>query len=293
MSRFKDLTVSRTHGCQQERILQLSPRAVVLIVALIFCGLTLTAFSAVYYYRMMVRTAHLASLESKVDTLRRSNEAFRIAARQLGDQIASLQMTTEKLRVLSGLDVDSMGGVGGPSATDPVLDLDEGSLLKHFRRLDRKRISLQAELQQLQDYYTTRRILMASMPSVEPVRGYLSDHFGYRADPFNGKRDFHPGIDISAPRGTKVLATADGIVGFSGRQASYGKLVTVDHKFGLSTRYGHLNRILVEVGQPVKKGDIIGYVGSTGRATGAHLHYEVRLNSRPLNPLRFFQSQAD
>ena len=96
--------------------------------------------------------------------------------------------------------------------------------------------------------------------------GCPSGGFGYRIDPFSGERDFHPGIDISAPRGNKVSATADGVVINAGQKFSYGNLVTLEHKFGISTRYGHLDRYSVEVGQKVKKGDIIGYVGSTGRA---------------------------
>jgi murein DD-endopeptidase MepM/ murein hydrolase activator NlpD len=230
------------------------------------------------------------ALEQRVDQLNKQDQELRLAARQLGDQIAALQVTAQKLKIISGFDEDSLGGVGGPSnRVNPVLSLSPRDFYRHFRSLDRKRITLQSDLRQLQDYYTTREILMAATPSIMPVRGYPSDRFGRRADPFSGESDFHPGIDISAPRGTKVMASADGLVVYAGRRLNYGKMVSLEHKFGISTRYGHLDRYTVKAGQRVKKGDIIGYVGATGRATGAHLHYEVRLRNQPLNPLRFFQ----
>jgi murein DD-endopeptidase MepM/ murein hydrolase activator NlpD len=213
---------------------------------------------------------------------------MKLAAKQLTDQIASLQVTAQKLRIVSGFDPDSLGGVGGPTVKgNPVLSLSQKDLSNHFRTLDFKRITLETELRQLQDYYTTKEILTAATPSIMPARGYPSDRFGKRDDPFTGLSDFHPGIDISAPKGTKVLATADGLVVFAGRRLGYGQLVNVEHKFGISTRYGHLQEYTVKAGQRVKKGDIIGYVGATGRATGAHLHYEVRLRNQPLNPMRF------
>ena len=246
--------------------------------------------STLHYYYMWKQTADHMALEMKAYQLDKENETFRLAARQLNEKISSLEVTSKKLQILSGLDQESLGGVGGPSTFDsPLLSLDSENLFEHFTSMERKSISLEGNLIQLQDLYNTRSILLAATPAIMPVSGYPSGRFGYRIDPFNGKRDFHPGIDISAPRGNKVIAAADGVVTTAGRKYSYGKLVTLEHKFGISTRYGHLDRYTVERGQKVKRGDILGYVGSTGRATGPHLHYEVRLNGRPLNPLRFFR----
>jgi len=254
------------------------------------CLLTGFIFAGVHYYRMWEQTLDYARLKLEVDRLQREEEETKVAAKQLGDRISELQVTAQKLRIASGFDPDSLGGSGGPaSKADPVLSLSSGDLSRHFRTLDRKRITLQTELRQLQDYYTTREILLASTPSIMPVRGYPSDRFGKRVDPITGEDDYHPGIDISAPRGSKVVATADGLVVFAGRRHDYGNLVTIEHKFGVSTRYGHLQNFVVKPGQRVKRGDIIGYVGSTGRTTGPHLHYEVRLRNQALNPLRFLQ----
>ncbi len=120
-----------------------------------------------------------------------------------------------------------------------------------------------------------------------PTRGWTSSRFGYRASPFTGKREFHKGIDISARMGSPVVATADGMVAFSGLDRGYGRTIVLKHGYGLKTRYAHLKRILVKKGQFVKRGEIIGLVGNSGRSTGSHLHYEVHLNGVPVNPMKY------
>ena len=291
MKKREDLTVIVAHSAYlSARRYKVSGNflASLRIAGVIVCASFL--LSTLHYYYMWKQTADHVELKASAYQLDKENEAFRLAARQLNDKISSLEVTSKKLQVLSGLDQESLGGVGGPSSFDnPLLSLDSQNLFEHFSSMETKSISLEGTLIQLQDLYNTRSILLAATPAIMPVAGYPSGRFGYRIDPFNGKRDFHPGIDISAPRGNKVIAAADGIVTTAGRKFSYGKLVTLEHKFGISTRYGHLDRYSVEKGQKVKRGDIIGYVGSTGRSTGPHLHYEVRLNDRPLNPLRFFR----
>jgi murein DD-endopeptidase MepM/ murein hydrolase activator NlpD len=258
----------------------------IIVVSVLICSVTL---SGLHYFHMWGKSQDYDNLKSEVTQLRKQNESFRLTAKQLTDRLSFVEISAQKLRLLSGLD-EGLGGLGGPSSgNDAVLDLDEKSLFNHFKSLDRRSTNLQMELLKLQEYYKDRGILLAATPSVMPVHGYPNDRFGYRKDPFNGKRDFHPGVDISAPVGNKVVATADGIVRLAGRQVGYGKIVTVQHKFGISTRYGHLKRIAVGRNQEVKKGDVIGYVGSTGRTTGPHVHYEVRLNGRPLDPSRFFR----
>ncbi|MGQ0732993.1 MAG: M23 family metallopeptidase, partial [Acidobacteriota bacterium] len=130
-----------------------------------------------------------------------------------------------------------------------------------------------------------RNALAAATPSIWPAHGWLSSRVGNRQDPIDGGKDFHQGLDISADRGSPVYATADGTVKQAAREGGYGNLVIVDHGYGLETRYGHLAKYLVKAGDVVARGDVIGQVGSTGRSTGAHLHYEVRVNGRLLNPL--------
>jgi murein DD-endopeptidase MepM/ murein hydrolase activator NlpD len=131
-----------------------------------------------------------------------------------------------------------------------------------------------------------RQALAAATPSIWPVIGWLSSPYGNRRDPFTGGADFHPGLDISADYGEPVHATADGVVSTAGQSGNYGNLIELDHGFGIVTRYGHLSRLGVRAGDTVHRGDVIGYVGSTGRSTSAHLHYEILLNGKLTNPMR-------
>jgi murein DD-endopeptidase MepM/ murein hydrolase activator NlpD len=286
-----DLTVIVARFADGPARKYLIPRKLALI-SLVVLILILSSFvlSGLHYYHMWKKTAQHDQLVAEVNQLQRENEIFRLSANQLNAKISALEVTSKKLTILSGLEKDGFGGVGGPTDSgNPVMRLSSKDLLKHFTTLERKTVSVRTELSRLQEYYTTRSALLAATPAIMPVRGYPSGPFGYRDDPFTGNREFHPGIDISAPYGKEVVAPADGLTVFAGRRFGYGKLVVLEHKFGISTRYGHLDRIVVKNGQKLKKGETIGYVGSTGRATGPHLHYEVRLNDQPLNPVRFFR----
>ena len=131
--------------------------------------------------------------------------------------------------------------------------------------------------------------VLSKVPIGKPCQGYISSHFGRRKDPFTGKPAFHTGIDIVGYPGTPVKATADGKVIYAGNHSGYGKVVVIRHGFGYSTLYGHLKKIEVRAGQKVKRGQIIGYLGNTGRSTGPHLHYEVRRYGRYLNPSRYIR----
>lgn len=289
-ARFTFIVASSSEGTARKFVFP--RRTVGLVAGAVAVFLIAVLLSSLHYYSMWNRTRDYGAMQSEVDQLRRQNEAFRNTARQLTERMSAIEVAAQKLRIASGLDDPGLGGVGGPSpVADPVLSLDGESLQKHFKSLDRKSITLQGEVRKLHEFYKDRSILLAATPSMMPVRGYPSDRYGMRSDPFTGTREFHAGIDISAPKGNKVVATADGIVHSAGRQLGYGNLVVVNHRFGITTRYGHLAKAAVKKGQRVKKGDVIGYVGATGRATGPHVHYEVRLNGRPYNPLRFMDER--
>ena len=131
-----------------------------------------------------------------------------------------------------------------------------------------------------------RRSLADATPSIWPVAGWLTSAFGNRRDPFTGGSDFHPGLDISANYGEPVLAPATGTVAGCGRNGNYGNLVVIDHGYGIVTKYGHLSRFAVMNGQQVNRGDVIGFVGSTGRSTSPHLHYEIWVNGKLTNPMQ-------
>jgi murein DD-endopeptidase MepM/ murein hydrolase activator NlpD len=128
-----------------------------------------------------------------------------------------------------------------------------------------------------------------SAPNLWPVEGQVTGSFGERIDPFNGEGAFHSGVDIGSSYGAQIIAPADGVVTLSEIMGGYGKALIIDHGNGISTRYGHLSGYAVTAGQSVHRGDVIGYVGESGRSTGPHLHYEVRINDTPVNPYKYLR----
>ncbi len=140
---------------------------------------------------------------------------------------------------------------------------------------------------ELWDFLDERESLLSATPSIKPVKGWFTSRFGYRLSPWTGRPVMHNGIDIAASPGTPIFAPADGVVSFAGYDAGYGKLVSIDHGYGVVTRFGHNSQIFVKVGQKVTRRDIIAGVGTTGRSTGPHLHYEVRVNNVPVDPMNY------
>jgi len=132
-----------------------------------------------------------------------------------------------------------------------------------------------------------KRNLLASTPSIKPVNGWITSKFGYRKSPFTGQKEFHSGLDIANKIGTKLIATANGKISYAAKKMYIGNLIIIDHGFGRVTKYGHLQKLLVKRGQKVKRGDVIGLMGNSGRSTGPHVHYEVRINGAPVNPLKY------
>jgi murein DD-endopeptidase MepM/ murein hydrolase activator NlpD len=145
----------------------------------------------------------------------------------------------------------------------------------------------EASLQMLIEYFEDKRSLYASTPSVWPVRGWVTSPFGNRTSPFSGILKFHEGMDIAAQTGTPVVSPADGVIIKAGFSTGYGNMVEISHGYGLKTIFGHNSRLNVKAGQRVKRGDVISYVGDTGSSTGPHLHYEVRVNGLPVNPVKY------
>lgn len=139
----------------------------------------------------------------------------------------------------------------------------------------------------LWDSLSERQSLLGATPSIKPARGWYTSRFGYRVDPMNGKSEMHAGLDIAAPPGTPVYAPADGVVSHVGYEPGYGKLVSIDHGYGVITRFAHNSRVFVEQGQKVHRWEVISAVGSTGRSTGAHVHYEVRIHGLPVDPMNY------
>lgn len=242
----------------------------------------------------------VAQLYASHATLELENANYRAATETLAGQIVALQTTMSDLGAKAALDpslqnsMDKLPAVvknramGGPTASAALTTVTPGlaSPENTFSVLKDLLQSLESRLQTVRSNVDKRNSLAAATPSIWPTHGWLSSSMGNRADPLTGEKDFHPGLDISADKGDPVYATADGKVSSAAMAGNYGNLVVIDHGFGIETRYGHLSAFKVHDGQAVKRGDLLGLVGMTGRTTGAHLHYEVRANGRILNPLQ-------
>jgi murein DD-endopeptidase MepM/ murein hydrolase activator NlpD len=242
------------------------------------------------------------ALRSANETLRLENESYREATGQLTDQISSLQSALTELSEQAEIDPATKKAIanlpqvvrsraaGGGSALPvampaPVVKSPEST----FGILRDLLGSIGTRLTSVKSQVESRQALARATPSSWPVAGYLSSQFGRRPDPFTGEPDYHTGLDVSAPLGTPIWATADGTVESAEYNGNYGRSIVVDHGFGIATRFGHLSSFNVRKGQHVKRGQVIGYVGSTGRATSSHLHYEILVNGTALNPLRFLR----
>jgi murein DD-endopeptidase MepM/ murein hydrolase activator NlpD len=246
--------------------------------------------------------AEVADLYATRATLEIENNSFRGATGALAGQIGALQAAVADLGGKATLDpalqsaMDklpaivknrAMGGGGASvAATMPALTSPENT----FGVLHDLLNGIETRLRSVSSDVERRNALARSTPSIWPAQGWLTSRTGGRSDPFTGEADYHPGLDISADKGTPVYATADGTVSQAAYSGAYGNLVVIEHQFGLETRYGHLSAFRTQRGQKVQRGDLIGMVGATGRATGPHLHYEVRVNDRILNPLQFLLS---
>jgi murein DD-endopeptidase MepM/ murein hydrolase activator NlpD len=257
-------------------------------IGLTVAGLSALTLGSSYvlwsYFTNRVDRRELDSVRQENDRLKQVNAGFESNLKSLEAQLTEYEDRTRKLAIVAGLDSLADGaeaGVGG--LTNPA---SEGPL--GVSSLASRSQSLSAELDQVEFQLEERRRWLSATPSIAPVKGLLTSWFGNRRDPINGRRENHPAVDIAAPPGKPVLATADGIV----TQAAdigdgLGTAVSLSHGFGMTTRYGHMSRVNVKKGQMVKRGEVIGFVGSTGRSTGYHLHYEVLQDGNPVDPLAF------
>ncbi len=251
-------------------------------------GLVLAGILA-HYTWIAVEVAEIRRLRVENLALAAKARAYEENAGQLQAKVLQLQTVVTKLGLMAGVEESlpdaTVGGVGGLSRNETLPpSVDVASTLEN---LDSTVSALSDKSSRLEAYFRDQKELLASTPSIWPLRGYLSAGFGNRPDPFTGRRDFHPGIDISVPRGTKVQTPADGVVVFVGPRAGYGNAIMLDHGFGVVTRYGHLDGFNVRPGQRVKRGEVIAFSGNTGRSTAPHLHYEVWVNDQMRNPIEF------
>ncbi len=277
-------------------------RAAVCLLAFTFSIPVLIGLGAALKSQAEVRALHTTTGQLEFE-----NANYRATTETLTGQIQALQAAMDDLGARAALDPSlqvamdtlpaivksrAMGGVvaaGSPLAGDTTAGINSPE--DTFGLLRELLTGLEGRLRLVRSDVDRRNALAAATPSIWPAHGWLSSGVGVRRDPFTGEADYHQGLDIAADRGSPVYATAAGTVRQSSYQGAYGNLVVIDHGFGLETRYGHLASFEVAVGDTVQRGDLVGLVGATGRATSPHLHYEVRVNGRILNPLQMLLGQ--
>ncbi len=292
--RYTIVVADRTTGVVRRFTISLRPALTVL--AVLFSLPVLMGLGIRWSAR-----AEVSNLRTTVTSLRQENQSFRAMQVELTAQVAGIDEAIGDLTKKAKLDPDSARALAklpqavksramGGGSTNSVLSssLLPSSLVSPENPLGALREllgRLTAQLQQYQGNLDQRAELLNATPSIWPAKGPLSATFGMREDPFGHGMESHTGIDISADRGDPVYSTGDGTVTSAGWNGDYGNMVVVNHNFGLETRYAHLSSYLVQPGQKVSRGEVIGLVGSTGRSTGSHLHYELLVNGRLTDPV--------
>jgi murein DD-endopeptidase MepM/ murein hydrolase activator NlpD len=244
------------------------------------------------YLRTLFDALHQDDLKRSESQTRESLSALAVKVGELQARIMRLDAFGERLAKSAGIKrdefrFDEKPGRGGPAPT-PGRELSMAEFQQMLDELSRVLDDRSDKLGVLDSFLMDDRLTRKTIPTTMPVAmGYYSSNYGYRLDPFTGRQTFHTGVDLIAPPGTQVVAAAGGVVSTVAFVSEYGNIVDVDHDNGLTSRYAHLSKSLVRVGDVVMKGQSIAQVGSTGRATGPHLHFEVREKGIPLNPNKF------
>ena len=261
--------------------------------------LLLTTFFFCDYIQVRKKAFELNRLRQEAKAQSSQIQFFSARIEDLETQLSKLKDFDRKIRVIANLEKGTetapFMGMGGPSPSDIREKLkgekNENGLIQQMRtdieRLQSESMSQEESLSELEKMLQAKKEMLAHTPSIWPAMGWVTSGFGFRTNPFTGLSQMHEAIDISNRIGTPIIASASGIISDTGNDSSIGKFIVISHGFGMTTRYGHLNKAIGRAGQKVNRGDKIGEIGMSGRTTGPHLHYEVRLNGIPVNPTRY------
>ncbi len=264
----------------------------------IFIAVCLILFSVVIYDNFN-QQEKIVNQQEEIVNQRKQLKAFAADINSLKSKLVDLKDFEKKIRNVADIEEDAdqenLFGVGGsiPEDFDTQIPITEeyNSLIREMheqtQQFNLAAINQKKSFESLFNNLEDQRNLLAATPAIRPTDGWISSTFGYRTSPFTGLREFHNGLDIATRKGTPILAAADGVVTFAGTKGLMGKLIVIDHGYGMVTRYAHIHKMLKKRGDAVKKGDTIALVGNTGRSTGSHLHYEVHLDGIPVNPAKY------
>lgn len=242
------------------------------------------------YTRMLLKVSQFNQLRTEKDQLKNNYSRLEQVAKERDVQVASLGSIAGEVSALYGLKSEPTLVTASSAElhdADITWSLDQLHALRTSALSGATMVGLTMGL--TRNATTADWIKANSAPNLWPVEGQVTGSFGERIDPFNGEGAFHSGVDIGSKFGTQIFAPADGVVMVTDMMGGYGKTIMIDHGNGISTRYGHLSGYAVTSGQRVQRGDLIGYVGESGRSTGPHLHYEVRINGTPVNPYKYLR----
>jgi len=288
------------------RILNISKQTIVVIIGLISFLLVGSIFSIFLNYRYSKEIDSLELLSGENIDMVNQIANYSNQLDQINQKVVMLDELEYRVRDLvsdqkgetllrpvavGGNEMDILRGYFAVAdrREKEFFDSLSSSLTNMSSRLDKHEKSLT----ELAQFLEEQQITMLSTPTIWPVRGWVSSKFGFRKSPFSGRISFHEGLDIAARYGVDVTATAKGVIVYSGVRAGYGYMVTIDHGYGFMTRYAHNSKLLVRVGDKVQKGDSIAKVGTSGRSTGPHVHYEVLSNGVPVNPIKFIIDEGN
>ena len=282
--------------------------AYVFVAAAVVGAFTLTGMAG-SYSRMLLKTSHFNEVRSQREAIRKDYLAMEQVAHQKDIQAASLGSLASEVSALYGLTQNKLSGrkaasvpsASAPATTDPDSlsdqsyhqSLDEFTSLRATALSGRLSTAFPSRTFSSDGGWLGGLIATSYAPSIWPVEGKVTSSFGERDDPFNGEGAFHAGIDISAGFGEPIHATADGVVEFADRTSGYGREVIIDHGHGVKTVYGHMSGFAITSGDEVRRGQVIGYIGMSGRSTGPHVHYEVRIQNVPVNPHKYLRMTMD
>src|ERR1700734_414248 len=253
-------------------------------------GITVLAATG-SYSRMLWKASSYNSLRREQDALKQQYKVLQVERKDTNQRLDSLQSLAREVAMAYGITrfkqtPFAFSDDGAQSEVDYQDSVDE------FSYLQRNVVAVAMSNGGARLLPQSQLSSLGIVPSLWPVVGQITGHFGERLDPFSGEGAFHAGLDIASHYGDEIRATADGVVQEVDQHAGYGRLVVIDHGFGVTTWYGHLSGFNVQGGMHVKSGDVIGYEGDSGRSTGPHLHYEVRLHNTPVNPWRYLRGTA-
>ncbi len=280
------------------RSFKVSEKAIQISMSVLIVCVVATGFFIYQFFSYRSKANQLMPLRMSYNQQKVHLQTLAQTTSNLKKDINRLEKFNRKFRVLVGLpkmeeNIQQVSGMGG-GLEETLVAFTQRREQEFINRMQRdlNKLCLRAQKQQdnlleLSEVVEEKKSLLACTPSIWPTRGWLTSGYGYRNSPFTGQREMHKGLDIATSFNQPVKAPADGVVTYAGRKGGLGKVIVIEHGYGYSTRFGHNSRLAAKAGDRVKRGKVIAYVGNTGRSTGPHLHYELRINGVPVNPFNY------